>query len=155
MGTPMDNNATMNGEKPFVFLGGSCNPTTWRIEDARPRLQQTQTGYFNPQVDEWFPELMEVEFKAKQLAAVNLFVIDSETRALMSMMEAVELITTGRNVALAVLNVNPGQRIGEDSLGLAETKDLNRARGYLCDVAKRFGIEVHSSVTEAVEDAIA
>merc|ERR1712054_563823 len=140
---------------PFVFLGGSCNPTTWRHELAIPLLEQHKAEYYNPQVDDWYPELMAIENRAKKEAAVNLFVIDGDTRALMSIIEAVEHIATRRAVAVAVLaDVHPGHKIGVDEISASESKDLNRARGYLRDVASRFGVPVHCSVKEAVSDAI-
>lgn len=36
-----------------VFLGGSCNPTTWRKDVAIPLLEAKEITYYNPQVDEW------------------------------------------------------------------------------------------------------
>merc|ERR1711939_632084 len=92
--------------------------------------------------------------RAKDTSAINLFVIDNQTRALMSCMEAVELITAGRRVVVAVVDVESGQLIGEERISAAEAKDLNRARGYLRDVARRNGICVHSTVQEALADAV-
>jgi len=140
---------------PFVFLGGSCNPTTWRRDIAIPLLANNEVPLFNPQVEEWYPELMALENRAKEAAAVNLFVIDQDTRALMSIIEAVEYIATQRPVAVAVLpDLHPGFKIGGDEISASESKDLNRARGYLRDVASRFGVDVHGSVESAVQDAI-
>ena len=31
-----------------VFLGGSCNPTTWRKDEAIPLLDSLGISYFNP-----------------------------------------------------------------------------------------------------------
>ena len=31
-----------------VFLGGSCNPTTWRRDAAIPALHKAGVTYFNP-----------------------------------------------------------------------------------------------------------
>ncbi len=33
---------------PLVFLGGACNPTTWRKDRAIPFLSQAQISFFNP-----------------------------------------------------------------------------------------------------------
>jgi hypothetical protein len=43
----------LNGEKavveaPEVFLGGSCNPTTWRADVAMPELQKLGISFYNP-----------------------------------------------------------------------------------------------------------
>ena len=44
-----------------VFLGGSCNPTTWRKDIAIPLLEENNVDYYNPQVEDWSPELMTTE----------------------------------------------------------------------------------------------
>lgn len=31
-----------------VFLGGSCNPTTWRADTAIPELQKHGISFYNP-----------------------------------------------------------------------------------------------------------
>lgn len=36
--------------KPYVFLGGSCDPTTWRADIAVPRFIKANIPFFNPQV---------------------------------------------------------------------------------------------------------
>ena len=32
----------------LVFLGGSCNPTTWRKHTAIPHLEKNGISYYNP-----------------------------------------------------------------------------------------------------------
>ena len=51
-----------------VFLGGSCNPTTWRDDLAIPFLKENSVTYYNPQVSNWRPELIEIEDQAKQVS---------------------------------------------------------------------------------------
>merc|ERR1711959_141614 len=138
-----------------VFLGGSCNPTIWRSKVAIPLLESAHVDYFNPQVKEWSEELLAKEQQAKQEAAVLLFVIDGDTRALMSMLEAVEFVVSGRDVVLAVNSVEEGQSIGEDLVGEAELKDLNRARRFVADIAQRYNVPVHATVEEAVHACVA
>merc|ERR1712166_282961 len=48
-----------------VFLGGSCNPTTWRRDTAIPLLEQAQVTFYNPQQDKWVPEMAQLESVAK------------------------------------------------------------------------------------------
>jgi len=137
-----------------VFLGGSCNPTSWRTKIAIPILKRMGVAFYNPQVDDWSPELLAQEQQAKTEASVLLFIIDNDTRALMSMLEAVEFVVAGRKVALAVSTIEQGQHIGKDKVGAAELKDLNRARHFVCDVAQRYGVPVHNNVQDAVLAAI-
>lgn len=70
-----------------VFLGGSCNPTTWRADIAIPWLQKNVISFYNPQVDNFTEDLLEIENKAKEIAHVLFFVINDQTRAVMSMVE--------------------------------------------------------------------
>merc|ERR1712216_554191 len=132
-----------------------CNPTMWRKLEAIPILERESVSFYNPQVEDWSPELLALEEAAKQNATVLLFVIDAETRALMSMLEATELIATGRQVVLTIRDVVPKQQFGEDVVGVTELKDLNRARGFLTDMAQRHGVPVHQTVEAAVHGAIA
>ena len=43
-----------------VFLGGTCNESTWRNE-LIPLLENAGVEYFNPVVDNWTPECQEEE----------------------------------------------------------------------------------------------
>merc|ERR1711998_210109 len=137
-----------------VFLGGSCNPTVWRSNIAMPILQRAGITFYNPQVKDWYPELLAQEQEAKTKASVLLFVIDCDTRALMSMLEAVELAVAGRKVVLAVSSMEQGQHIGDDIVGAAELKDLNRARSFVRDIAQRYAVPVYNTVEDAVQAAV-
>ena len=37
-----------------MFLGGSCNPTTWRKDVAVPALEEAGVTFFNPQAGSWY-----------------------------------------------------------------------------------------------------
>jgi raw len=143
--------ATHAAHRLDVFLGGSCNPTTWRHDIAIPMLDRAGVTYYNPQADNWSPELVDVETRAKDHADQLLFVIDSDTRAIASILEATEAICTDRAVSLVVKNVDPVRRPEFES----EAKDLNRARAYLRDLATRHNVRVYPSVTAAVAGIIA
>lgn len=138
----------------FVFLGGSCNPTTWRRDVTIPALNQAQVEYYNPQVDFWSEELVQVEAEKKKAASVLLFVIDSQTRAIGSMVEIAEHISAGRRVVLVVNDVTVGTIIGDAKVSVEEAKDLNRARTYLKDLASRHKIRAHSCILEATLEVI-
>ncbi|VDM34366.1 unnamed protein product [Hydatigera taeniaeformis] len=76
----------------LVFLGGACNPTTWRKDIAIPFLEANRIPYFNPQFDEWCPELIAQEAAAKECASCLLFVFQPHlTRGLASLVEVAYL----------------------------------------------------------------
>ncbi|CAF3389877.1 unnamed protein product [Rotaria sp. Silwood1] len=89
-----------------VFLGGSCNPTTWRYEQAIPYFQLRSISYYNPQVANWTPDLVEIEHNAKESAEILFFVIDHDTRSLGSIAEVCYLIARDRTV-IVIMNPMP------------------------------------------------
>jgi len=132
-----------------VFLGGSCNPTTWRKDVAIPLLEAKEITYYNPQVDEWSEELIEIEANAKEQAEILLFVIDNKTRAITSMLEATENISRGRKVSLVVLPCDE-MIVNGNKLEGSELKDLSRSRKYLIDIANRHKCPVYNGVEDAI-----
>jgi hypothetical protein len=58
--------------KREVFLGGSCNPTTWRKEEVIPVLEREKIEYFNPQVD-YAAERSTIRFTAQSLIFICIF----------------------------------------------------------------------------------
>ncbi|GLE10909.1 hypothetical protein PINS_up023181 [Pythium insidiosum] len=138
-----------------VFLGGSCNPTTWRRDIAVPMLHDAGIHYFNPQVDEWYEELVAEETRAKEGAKFLLIVIDNSTRAIVSINESVEYICRGRRIVLVVENLAIGTQVDGIELTAAELADLNGARECLRRLAVKRGVSVCDDVTSAVEEIIA
>ena len=132
-----------------VFLGGSCNPTTWRKDVAIPIFEKLNVGYYNPQVDDWSPELIEKEADAKKKAKILLFVIDGMTRALTSILEAIAAICSGRRVVLVVNMVEKDAKFGDTPVTAHELEYLNDARKYLIAMAKAKGVPLYDTVEEA------
>ena len=63
---------------------------------ARRTLTTHRVSYYNPQRDDWTPELVTTEANVKETAKILMFVIESSTRALVSVLESVEHICRGR-----------------------------------------------------------
>lgn len=137
-------------DEVIIFLGGSCNPTTWRMDMAIPFFSKNQIQYYNPQVEEWYAELAAEEATAKEDAFVLLFVIDKQTRALASVLEATEHICRGRILVLVIENVDKGARMSgsKQPIDDAQCDDLNRARAYLRDVCDRHGVITYTNVED-------
>eukprot|EP00516_Mucochytrium_quahogii_P008801 CAMPEP_0203773096 /NCGR_PEP_ID=MMETSP0099_2-20121227/4451_1 /ASSEMBLY_ACC=CAM_ASM_000209 /TAXON_ID=96639 /ORGANISM=" , Strain NY0313808BC1" /LENGTH=271 /DNA_ID=CAMNT_0050670855 /DNA_START=108 /DNA_END=924 /DNA_ORIENTATION=- len=129
-----------------VFLGGACGPTTWRKDVAIPFLEASSISYFNPQVEEWSPDLVETEAIAKNNCELLFFVIGTETRSISSLVEASEYIASNRQVILVVkLFPDNSSQFSRD-----EIKDLNRGRTYLKDTASRHGALVFPEIEPAL-----
>ncbi|KAE8990411.1 hypothetical protein PR003_g12880 [Phytophthora rubi] len=138
-----------------VFLGGSCNPTTWRHDVAMPLLDAARVRYFNPQVDEWFEELIQIEAAAKETAQIVLMVVDGLTRSIVCINEAVEFICRGRKVVLVVDDIQEGTEVAGKLLSKTELADLNGARQCLRDLAVKSGVGLFVDVKAAVDGCVA
>ncbi|XP_031830262.1 uncharacterized protein LOC116426000 isoform X2 [Nomia melanderi] len=148
-----DNNKK-NGSKRMayeVFLGGSCNPTTWRSEIAIPTLQSLGITYYNPQVSQWGPELIAQEYEAKQTAKVLLFVIDNQTRNSAGIIEAAQLAATRReSLILVIYPYRQGQTILGEPISIQEFYDLMNGLLVLQYLMERQRIPIFESVSVAL-----
>jgi hypothetical protein len=69
-----------------VFLGGTCNETTWRDE----LIALLECDYFNPVVDDWTPACIDNEYKEKQNADYQLYVITPAATGCFSIAELID-----------------------------------------------------------------
>lgn len=69
-----------------VFLGGTCNNSTWRDE----LIPQLKIDYFNPVVDDWTQECMEEELRQREECDICLYVITPKMTGLYSIAEVVD-----------------------------------------------------------------
>ena len=149
----VESEASSDSNHIDVFLGGSCNPTIWRIETAMPYLEKEGVTYYNPQVDDWYPELIQIEEDAKRNSNIKFFVFDSETRGIASLVETAFMASINWKlvVVLHYLSESKEVTIAGETLLKQEVKDLNRGRSFLCDILERLGIPVFDNLTEALK----
>lgn len=69
-----------------VFLGGTCNSSTWR-EQLIPLLK---IDYFNPVVENWTPECQDEELRQREICDYLLYVITPKMKGAYSIAEAVD-----------------------------------------------------------------
>ena len=69
-----------------VFLGGTCNESTWRDE----LIKMLKIDYFNPVVDDWTPECMAEEIRQRETCDFVLYVITPKMTGVYSIAEAVD-----------------------------------------------------------------
>jgi hypothetical protein len=80
---------TMDDNLPdFVFLGGTCNGSTWR-DELIPKLTEREIFFFNPVVEDWDMEAKKAEDLAKENARWELYVITPEMTGVYSIAELV------------------------------------------------------------------
>lgn len=71
-----------------VFLGGTCNESTWR--DELISLFSPRVDYFNPVVPDWTPECMTEERKQRETCDYCLYVITPRMTGVYSIAEVVD-----------------------------------------------------------------
>lgn len=94
-----------------VFLGGTCNETTWR-DELIPLLESQGIDYFNPVVDDWTPESIAEEERQKATCTHQLFMITKEMTGVYSIAEAVDCSNKnpkGTIFAIDIVGFNEGQ----------------------------------------------
>uniref|UniRef100_T1GVN7 Uncharacterized protein n=1 Tax=Megaselia scalaris TaxID=36166 RepID=T1GVN7_MEGSC len=137
---------------PEVFLGGSCNPTTWRADVAIPILQKLGISFYNPQVSEWTPDLIELEQKAKEKAKVLFFVMDSQTRATAGAIEAAHIAAQNpRQLVLVLHPYKMNQQIFKETISIQEYYDLQRNQQILKEMVTRRGLFVLEDISSGLE----
>jgi len=144
---------TKSGEKHEheVFLGGSCNPTTWRHDVAIPLLSSLGISYYNPQVEEWSMELVEIEHLAKENAAVLFYVFDNQTRNVVSMVETAAFAGSRRKLVLVIKPYKPSQTISGEVISHQEYKELSSSLLALRDLVERQDIPVFNNIPVAIK----
>ncbi len=69
-----------------VFLGGTCNESTWRND----LIKMLRIDYFNPVVDDWTTECMDEELRQRELCDYCLYVITPKMTGVYSIAEVVD-----------------------------------------------------------------
>ena len=76
----------MKKQNPNVFLGGTCNESTWRER----LIKDLKIPYFNPVVANWNEEAQKKEIEQRETAAFVLYVITPLMTGVYSIAEVVE-----------------------------------------------------------------
>lgn len=69
-----------------VFLGGTCNGSTWR-DELIPLLK---VAYFNPVVPDWTPECQDEEIRQREVCDFCLYTITPKMTGVYSIAEVVD-----------------------------------------------------------------
>lgn len=131
----------MNKNK--VFLGGTCNGSTWR-DELIPLLE---IDYFNPVVDDWTPECMAEEIRQREECDHCLYVITPEMTGVYSIAEVVDDSNRrpDKTIFCVLESANNQSFTGVQMKSLHSVGDMvQRNGGYfaesLVDVAKRLNV---------------
>ena len=69
-----------------VFLGGTCNGSAWRDE----LIKNLKIDYYQPQTENWTPEMMEEEIRQREECDFCLYVITPKMTGIYSVAEVVD-----------------------------------------------------------------
>ena len=83
-----------------VFLGGTCNNSTWRDE----LILLLKMDYFNPVVEDWTPKCQEEEYRQKELCNIHLYVITKEMTGVFSIAEVVDSVHNKNKITILQVN---------------------------------------------------
>ena len=148
--------SAVNEETPKYDIGlfGSCNPTTWRKAIAIPyyKKQNPTAEIFNPQGEDWTPEMNIIEENVKKPvheggAKYLLFVINHETSGEASMVEASHMITL--YPSRVIMHVE--DYVCDDEKVM---KDVNRGRKMLLNIMKQCGVTNYKTLHDALKESL-
>ena len=77
------------GKKKRIFLGGTCNESTWR-EKFIKNINNNKYECFNPVVDDWDEKAYQNELKERASCDICLYCITSEMTGIYSIAEVVD-----------------------------------------------------------------
>lgn len=125
-----------------VFLGGTCNGSTWR-ETLIPMLVRQGFDYFDPVVPDWTPECKAVEIQERETCDVCLYVLTPKMTGVYSVAEVVDDSNKRpRRTVLCVLS-----RDGEDSWTESQVRSIQS----VADLVKRNHAAVVYNLESVVE----
>lgn len=115
-----------------VFLGGTCNNSTWRDDLSLLLNTARQTkvvDLFNPIVDDWNEQAQKNEEEYKRDADIQLFVITPLMTGVFSIAEAVDCSNKYPNrCAFCVLKEDAGSKFTDSQI-----KSLNQVSKMIAD----------------------
>ena len=129
--------------KKKVFLGGTCNNSSWR-EDLIPMLK---INHFNPVVDDWTEECMKEEIKQRQICDFCLYVITPKMAGVYSIAEVVD-DSNKRPEKTLFLNLYDND---EQFPHLNEYKQMAHSLKAVENLLKENGVKVFDTLEDTAE----
>ena len=113
--------------KTKVFLGGTCNNSTWRDK----LISLLKIDYFNPVVDDWTPECQDEEIRQRELCDYCLYTITPKMTGVYSIAEVVDDSNKRpEKTILCVLDEDNGISFSETQIkSLKQVKEMVKNNG--------------------------
>ena len=120
-----------------VFLGGTCNESTWRNRI----ISMLEIDFFNPVVEDWTPDCMTEELRQRNLCDFCLYVITPKMTGVYSVAEVVDDSNKRPSKTIFVRLRNDGQAMFDEG----QWKSL----GAVAQMVERNGAAVFSDLKGA------
>jgi hypothetical protein len=126
-------------KKPRVFLGGTCNESTWRDE----LIPELEIDYFNPVVKDWKPEDQARELEERATCDYLLYCLTPKMTGFYSVAEVVDDSNKRPDKTVFFF----WEKDGEESFNEAQTKSLKmlvkmlRDNGVKCFLSQTLLLE--------------
>lgn len=111
-----------------VFLGGTCNGSTWR-EEIIPYLEGFRFDYFNPVVPNWTRDCRSVELIERKFASYCIYFITLEMEGVYSIAEAIDDLYAKNGGVIFGYESSKFQENSKLKNSLAATAELVTSRG--------------------------
>lgn len=122
-----------------VFLGGTCNESTWR-EELISKLDPNTIEYFNPVVEDWTKECMTIEKQERKTCDFCLYTITPKMTGVYSIAEVVDDSNKRPNkTILCILNRDESKEFTKSQL-----KSLNQ----VAEMVKENGGKVFTNLED-------
>jgi len=107
-------------------------------------------------VDHWSQDLIEVEHAAKESATILFFVIDSQTRNVVSDVEIANFSGYRKNLVLVIhpQDVVTGSIVAGERISSKEAEDIKEALTVLHKIAFNQGILTFDSIPQALRKVV-
>lgn len=121
-----------------VFLGGTCNGSTWR-DELIPKLK---IDYYNPVVEDWTPECQAEEERQKsEECNIHLYVITPRQIGVFSIAEMIES-ACDKNVVTVIFIQN------EDGMGYTFDNVRKKSWDAVVKMAQKHGALVFNNLND-------
>ncbi len=125
-----------------VFLGGTCNGSTWRSEIIE-HLDRVDVDYFDPVVDDWTEEAQKNELRERAECDFCLYVITPKMTGVYSIAEVVDDSHIRPKQTVFVILAQDG----DDGFTEGQWKSLESVRKLVA----RNGVSAYASLEAAAD----
>jgi hypothetical protein len=126
----------MKKDNPNIFLGGTCNDSTWRER----LIKDLKVPYFNPVVKDWNEEAQKKEVEQRKTAKFVLYVITPLMKGVYSIAEVVQDSNLRPETTIfCVLEKDDNKEFDK-----SEMKSLNQVK----ELVKKNGAKVFDSLSD-------